>query len=234
MALRVKKAAKTKPQKPSVAMILRELERKGSRQYFADMSARYGIVTKAKAYGVPVVTLRAMAKTLGCDHDLAEKLWATGVHDARMLATMVGDPTRVTPALMARWAKGFDNWGIVDTACFSLFDQSPHAFKQIEKWAKAKDEFVKRAAFALLASVALHRKELGDEPFLECLPIIEVGAADGRNFAKKGVSWALRAIGKRKSAKLKAAALTLSRRLAASEHAPSRWVGKDALRDLNR
>ena len=215
-----------------LAAILRELERKGSKQYFADMSARYGIVTKAKAYGVPVATLRAMANSLGRDHDLAEALWASGVHDARMLATMVGDPARLTPAQMSRWAKDFDNWGIVDTACFGYFDQSPDAFKQIEKWAKAKDEFVKRAAFALLASVALHRKELGDEPFLKCMSVVEAGAADGRNFVKKGVSWALRAIGKRKSARLKAAALAVAERLANAEDAPSRWVGKDALRDL--
>lgn len=231
-----KKAAKAKPvgPKPNVVAILRDLERNGSKQYFADMSARYGIVTKAKAFGVPVVTLRGMAKSIGRDHALADELWRTGVHDARMLATMIGDPALVTPALMDRWAKDFDNWGIVDTACFGFFDQSPHAFKQIAKWAKAKDEFVKRAAFALIASTALHRKELGDEPFLECLPIIEAGAADGRNFVKKGVSWGLRGIGKRKSPKLNAAALAVARRLSASEDAPSRWVGKDALRDLER
>ncbi len=237
MAIKAKKAAaKAKPvgPKPSVAAILRDLERDGSKQYFVDMSARYGIVTKAKAFGVPIVVLRQMAKSIGRDHDLADGLWRTGVHDARMLATMIGDPALVKPALMDRWAKDFDNWGIVDTACFGFFDQSPHAFKQIEKWAKAKDEFVKRAAFALIASVALHRKELGDGPFLKCLAQIEAGASDGRNFVKKGVSWGLRAIGKRKSAKLKVAALVLARRLAASADAPSRWVGKDALRDLEK
>lgn len=237
MSAKARKAApKAKPAgaAPGVAAVLHELERNGSKQYFADMSARYGIVTKAKAYGVPVVMLRAMAKTIGRDHALADALWRTGVHDARMLATMIGDPALVTPALMDRWAKDFDNWGIVDTACFGFFDQSPHAFRQIEKWAKAKDEFVKRGAFALIASAALHRKELTDEPFLKCLPIIEAGAADGRNFVKKGVSWGLRGIGKRRSAKLRAAALAAARRLAASEDAPSRWVGKDALRDLER
>ena len=237
MAAKAKKAAakKQRPDSPpSVAVILRDLERNGSKQYFADMSARYGIVTKAKAYGVPVVTLRRMAECIGRNHDLADALWRTGVHDGRMLATMIGDAALVTPALMDRWANDFDNWGIVDTACFTLFDHSPHAFKQIEKWAKAKDEFVKRAAFALIASVALHRKELPDEPFLKCLPIIEIGATDGRNFVKKGVSWGLRAIGKRKSVKMRAAALAIARRLAASEDAPSRWVGKDALRDLEK
>lgn len=237
MTAKAKKAAAKKKRAdspPSAAAILRDLERNGSKQYFADMSARYGIVTKAKAYGVPVVTLRRMAKSIGRNHDLADALWRTGVHDARMLATMIGDPALVTPALMDRWAKDFDNWGIVDTACFTLFDHSPHAFKQIAKWAEAKDEFVKRAAFALIASAALHRKELPDEPFLKCLPIIEIGATDGRNFVKKGVSWGLRAIGKRKGVKMRAAALAVARRLAASEDAPSRWVGKDALRDLEK
>lgn len=237
MAIKGKKTAvKAKPvgPKPSVAAILRDLERNGSKQYLADMSARYGIVTNAQAFGVPVAVLRQMAKSIGRDHDLADALWRTGVHDARMLATMIGDPALVKPALMDRWAKDFDNWGIVDTACFGFFDQSPHAFKQIEKWAKAKDEFVKRAAFALIASVALHRKELGDEPFLKYLALIEAGASDGRNFVKKGVSWGLRAIGKRKSAKLKVAALGLARRLAGTADAPSRWIGKDALRDLDR
>ncbi|HCK83006.1 MAG TPA: DNA alkylation repair enzyme [Hyphomonadaceae bacterium] len=237
MAAKAKKAAAKKKRAdspPSAAAILRDLERNGSKQYFADMSARYGIVTKAKAYGVPVVTLRRMAKSIGRNHDLADALWRTGVHDARMLATMIGDPALVTPALMDRWAKDFDNWGIVDTACFTLFDHSPHAFKQIAKWAEAKDEFVKRAAFALIASAALHRKVLPDEPFLKCLPIIEIGATDGRNFVKKGVSWGLRAIGKRKGVKMRAAALAVARRLAASEDAPSRWVGKDALRDLEK
>lgn len=237
MTAKAKKAAAKKKRAdspPSAAAILRDLERNGSKQYFADMSARYGIVTKAKAYGVPVVTLRRMAKSIGRDHVLADELWRTGVHDARMLATMIGDPALVTPALMDRWAKDFDNWGIVDTACFTLFDHSPHAFKQIAKWAEAKDEFVKRAAFALIASAALHRKVLPDEPFLKCLPIIEIGATDGRNFVKKGVSWGLRAIGKRKGVKMRAAALAVARRLAASEDAPSRWVGKDALRDLEK
>lgn len=237
MAAKAKKAAAKAgraDRPPSVATILRDLQRNGSKQYFADMSARYGIVTNAKAYGVPVVTLRRMAKAIGRNHTLADALWRTGVHDARMLATMIGDPALVTPVLMDRWAKDFDNWGIVDTACFGFFDRSPHAFKQIQKWAKAKDEFIKRAAFALIASAALHRKELSDEPFLKCLPLIETGATDGRNFVKKGVSWGLRAIGKRKSVKLNAAALAVARRLAASDDAPSRWVGKDALRDLEK
>jgi 3-methyladenine DNA glycosylase AlkD len=146
-----------------------------------------------------------------------------------MLATMVDEPERVTPAQMDRWAKNFDNWGIVDSACFNLFDRSPHAFKQIEKWSKAKDEFVKRAAFALLASCALHKRG-ADADFLRGLQLIEREASDPRNFVRKGANWALRAIGRRNSANLRSAARALARRLAGSDNATERWNGKDALR----
>ena len=237
MAVKKKVARKRPPAKraaaktaaPDVDDVLRELERNSSKQYRTDMAARYGIVTKAEVYGTPVGKLRAIAKKLGYDHDLAEQLWATGVHDARLLATMVDDPALVTPAQMERWAKDFDNWGIVDTACFHYWDRTPHAFKQIEKWSKAKDEFVKRTAFALLASCALHKRGT-DAEFLRGLALIEREAADPRNFVKKGANWALRSIGGVKNPKLRAAARALAKRLAASEDATERWNGKDALR----
>ncbi len=132
---------------------------------------------------------------------------------------------------MDRWCCGFDNWAICDTVCFKLFDQLPHAFGRIEAWANRKDEFQKRAAFALLASLALHDKDADDKAFTEFLPLIETAADDERNFVKKGVSWALRAIGGR-SASLKSAATTVARKLAASEDSAARWIGKDALRSL--
>jgi 3-methyladenine DNA glycosylase AlkD len=232
MAAKKKAAPKKAPKQadaPSVDAILAELKRNASKQYRADMAARYGIVTKAEVYGTPVGRLRAIARKLGRDHDLAEKLWRSGVHDARMLATMVGDPALVTPAEMDRWAKDFDNWGIVDTACFHYWDRTPHAFRQIEKWSKAKDEFVKRAAFALLASCALH-KQGSDADFLRGLELIEREAADPRNFVKKAANWALRSIGGKKSPKLRAAARALAKRLSASEDPTERWNGKDALR----
>jgi 3-methyladenine DNA glycosylase AlkD len=222
-------AARPPPAKADVGAILRELKRAASPKYRADMAARYGIVTKAEVYGTTVATLRAMAKKIGRDHKLAQSLWASGVHDARMLATMVGDPALVTPAEMERWARDFDNWGIVDTACFHYWDRTPHAFRQIEKWSKAKDEFVKRTAFALLASCALH-KQGTDADFLRGLELIEREAPDPRNFVKKGVNWSLRSIGGKKSPKLRAAARALARRLAASDDATERWVGRDALR----
>lgn len=224
-----KKAISAKKTPLDLKAILAELRRNGSVAYKADMTKRYGIVTKAEVYGVSVAILRAMAKKIGYDHDLSEKLWATGIHDARMLATMVDDPADVTPAQMERWVKDMDNWGIVDTACFHYWDRSPHAFAKIEKWSKAKDEFVKRAAFALLASCALH-KQGADEQMLRGLELIEREASDNRNFVKKANNWALRAIGGKKSLKLRAAARELAEQLASSDNATERWNGKDALR----
>jgi 3-methyladenine DNA glycosylase AlkD len=226
-AISAKKAAASA--RHDVNVILNQLKRAASPGYKTDMAKRYGMVTRAAVYGVPVATLRAMAKSIGYDHDLAEKLWATGVHDARMLATMVDDPAVVTPAQMERWVKDMDNWGIVDTACFHYWDRTPHAHKQIEKWSKAKGEFAKRAAFALLASCAVH-KQGSDEQFLRGLQLIEREASDARNFVKKAANWALRAIGSKRSPKLRAAARTLAKRLAESDDATERWNGRDALR----
>ena len=194
---------------------------------------RYGIPSDG-AFGVPVGKIRAYAKELGRQHELAAALWKTGQYESRMLACFVADPARVTPALMDAWTKSFDSWAVCDTACFHLFDRTPHAFAKVRKWSTSRSEFVKRAAFALLASVALHDRKAPDEPFLEALPLIERAASDERNFVKKGVSWALRGIGKRKSSALRAAALATAKRLAESDEAAERWVGRDAMRDLAR
>lgn len=207
------------------------LERHGSKRN-RDGMARYGIVAR-NVHGVSVGDLRAHAKRIGRNHDLALALWDTDHYEARMLATLVDDPRLVTPSQMDRWAKAFDNWAICDTACFHLFDKTPYAYTKPAKWAKSRHEFVKRAAFALIASVALHDKKAPDAPFLKFLPLIERAASDDRNFVKKGVSWALRGIGKRNPA-MKKEALALAKRLAASDNAAARWVGKDALRDLLR
>jgi 3-methyladenine DNA glycosylase AlkD len=205
------------------------LERKGTRAN-RDGMARYGIVAK-KAYGVSVGNIRLLGKRLGRDHVLAGALWKTGWYEARMLAALVDDPAAVTPAQMDRWAREFDNWAICDTLCFHLFDKTPHAWQKIDQWARRKEEFVKRAAFALLASVALHDKRAPDAPFLRALPIIERAAGDDRNFVKKGVSWALRLIGRRNRA-LNAASITVARGLIDSSDASARWIGRDALKEL--
>jgi 3-methyladenine DNA glycosylase AlkD len=194
--------------------------------------ARFGI-TAGKAFGVSMANVQVLAKRLGRDHDLAAALWDTGWYEARMLASFVDEPARVTPAQMDRWCRDFDNWGICDTACFVLFDRTPHAWGRVAKWCDRRDEFVKRAAFALLACLALHDKGAGDPPFVKSLRLIERAASDERNFVKKAVSWALRAVGRRNAA-LHAAAVKVARRLADSPEAAPRWVGKDALRELTR
>lgn len=215
----------------SVALLLGELERSGSSKFRADMSARYGIVTKDPAFGTPMAKIRLIAKQVGQDHAVAEALWKTGVYEARLLASLVAEPERVTAAQMNRWAKAFDNWAVVDTLCFNLFDRTPHAFAQIATWSKREEEFVKRAAFALLASVALHGHAT-EQDLRSALPLIERASGDERNFVKKGVSWALRAIGLQKSPKLRAEARALAQRLAKSEEPAARWTGKDALREF--
>jgi 3-methyladenine DNA glycosylase AlkD len=195
-----------------------------------DGMARYGIPA-TNAVGIPVGKLRAYAKRLGRDHGLALALWKTGLYEARMLATFVDEPGLVTPAQMDAWCRDFDSWAICDTACFSLFDRTPHAFRKVTAWAGRRAEFVRRAAFALLASLAVHDKAAPDAAFERGLTLIERAATDDRNFVMKGVNWALRTIGKRNAA-LNAAAVATAGRLAATTSPAARWVGKDALRDL--
>ena len=211
--------------------IVASLRRLGSRRN-RDGMARYAIPSH-RAFGVRMSRVQAIAKRHGRDHALALALWETGWHEARYFAAFVAEPDRLTPSQMDRWCRDFDNWAVCDTACFHLFDRSPHAFRKVALWARRKEEFVRRAAFALLASLALHDRETGDAAFRRCLPLIERAASDPRNFVKKGVSWALRGVGRR-SRGLHAASLAVARRLAASSDAAERWVGRDALRDLTR
>ena len=192
--------------------------------------ARYGLPSD-NALGVAVSDIRALAKQLGRNHALALALWKTGIYEARMLVSFVGDPERVTPTQMDHWCRYFDSWGICDTLCFHLFDKTPHAFAKVRQWSDKPAEFEKRAAFALLSSLAGHDKTTGDKPFLDGLRLIEHAATDERNFVKKGVNWSLRGIGRRNRA-LNVAAVKVARRLADSSHPAARWVGKDALREL--
>jgi 3-methyladenine DNA glycosylase AlkD len=192
--------------------------------------ARYGIHA-TRAFGVSMGTMRPLAKRLGTDHDLAAELWASGWHETRVLAALVDDPQRVTRRQMNAWAAGFENWADCDTVCFHLFDRTPFAWEKARQWSTSRREFVKRAAFALMAGLAVHDKAAPDRRFLALLPLIERAAHDERNFVKKAVNWALRTIGKRSRA-LNTAALAVARRLARSKDATGRWVGRDALREL--
>jgi 3-methyladenine DNA glycosylase AlkD len=195
-----------------------------------DGMARYAIPS-GNALGTPMRDIKTLGKQLGRNQKLADALWKTGIYEARMLASFVGDPDTITPRQMDNWCRDFDNWAYCDTMCFNLFDRTPHAWTKVRQWSKSKHEFVKRTAFALLWSLSVHDKNAGDELFLEGLTLIEKSADDDRNFVKKAVNMALRAIGKRNRT-LKEAAVALARRLAASANPTACWIGKDALRDL--
>ena len=210
--------------------VVKWLEANGSKRG-RDGMARYAIPSD-KAFGISVGALRQQAKRIGSNHELAMALWDTGWYEARMLATFIDEPERVTAAQMDRWCRDFDNWAIVDTACFALFDRTPHAWSKVTQWAGHRDEFVKRAAFALLWSLTVHDRVSGDQPFLRALALIEHSAADDRHFVSKAVNMALRATGKR-SAALNAAAIATAQQLAASADAAPRWVGQHALRELS-
>lgn len=221
-----------KPLKQEVESALASVKRLSNPRIRAEMETRYGIVTK-DAFGIRMNETQRVAKQLGRNHELALALWETGNYEARTVAAFVTEPGRVTPALMDRWCRGFDNWGICDTVCFKLFDQSPHAFSKVKLWASRRDEFQKRAAFALLACLALHDKHADDEAFVQCLPLIEAAATDERNFVKKGVSWALRAIGGR-SVKLNTATVKVAQRLKTLPSSSARWMGSDVLRNITK
>lgn len=192
--------------------------------------ARYGIASD-RALGVRVPRIRALAKEAGRDHALALALWRTGIHEARILASMVDEPARVTRAQMDRWARQFDSWDVCDQCCMNLFDRTPHARAMAVEWMTREREFEKRAGFALVASLASHDKDAPDGDFLKLLDAVARHADDPRNFVKKAASWAMRSVGKRNAA-LRKAALAHAKRLAASPGAGARWVGKDAIREL--
>lgn len=215
--------------KTDVTAAVARLKRLADRKTLSGM-ARYGLPPD-KAFGVPVGKIQTLAKELGRSHALALALWETGWYEARMLAAYVDEPERVTPQQMDRWCAEFDNWGLVDTVCFVLFDRSPQAWSKVAPWSRRSDEFGKRAGFVLLACLAAHDKQAEDKAFAKCLPLVERGAQDERNFVKKGVSWALRMVGRR-SHGLNAEAVAVARRLAASESKSAQWVGRVALKEL--
>jgi 3-methyladenine DNA glycosylase AlkD len=194
--------------------------------------ARYGM-TGERRLGVAIPELRQIAKQAGKDHMLALALWQTGLAEARILASMVDLPGAVTEDQMEAWVTDFDAWDVCDQVCMNLFEKTPWAWSKIGEWSTRDEEFVKRAAFALLACLAWHDKDAPDALFLALLPVIEAGATDGRNYVKKAVSWALRNIGKRNPA-LHAVALETAGRLRASDARPAQWIAGDVIRDSHR
>jgi 3-methyladenine DNA glycosylase AlkD len=192
--------------------------------------ARFGIDT-SNAIGVTVTELRRIARGLGRDHGLATELWASGVHEARILASIVDDPDAVTERQMESWVREFGSWDLCDQVCMNLFDRTPFAFDKALEWSAREPEFEKRAGFALMASAAVHRKDRPDRDFHAFLPRIRAEATDERNYVKKAVSWALRQIGKR-SASLHARAIRTAHQIETIDARPARWIARDVLREL--
>ena len=192
--------------------------------------ARYGIET-TRALGVTVTELRGTARPHRRDHELAQRLWTSGIHEARLLATMIDDPAAVTEAQMESWVRDLDSWDLCDQLCSNLLDRTSLAFDKAAEWSEREEEFVRRAGFALMATSAVHRKDVPDERFERFLPSILRGAIDERNYVKKGVSWALRQIGKR-SPGLNRKAIRTAERMQALDSRSARWIARDALREL--
>jgi 3-methyladenine DNA glycosylase AlkD len=211
--------------------ILNRLRAAGSAENVAGM-ARYGI-RPAKAYGVATPVIRSIAKDLGRNPELASALWSTKVLEARMLATMIADPLQIPEEEVERWVREFDCWSVCDSACIGLLWRTPFAWRKLREWSRREPEYERRAAFALLAGLAVHDKKATDGQFRSALRLIAKAARDDRNFVKKAVNWALRQIGKR-NPELREAAIETAESLIATGSRSARWIGHDALRELRR
>ncbi len=210
--------------------ILNQLQDLSNPQAVAGM-ARFGI-NPHNTYGVSVVNLRRMAKQIGHDHRLAQQLWASGIHEARILASLVDIPESVGEAQMESWVKDFDSWDVCDQCCSNLFDKTKFAYRKAVGWSKHKEEFVKRAGFVLMATLAVHDREAKNEAFQRFLPVIKRECTDERNYVRKAVNWALRQIGKR-NLYLNQMAIRTAKEIKAIESPAARWIGSDALRELS-
>lgn len=201
----------------------------------ADPSRKPGMahvgITIDRALGVSIPKLRRLARAHRGDHELALDLWATGIHEARILASMVDDPALVTRSQMDTWAKDFDSWDLCDQVCTNLFQSSRSADAAARAWCRRDEEYVKRAAFAIAAAQAVHGRDRDDDSFIAWFPRIRRAATDERNVVKKAVNWALRQIGKRNLA-LRDAAIAEAERLLELDSRSARWIARDALREL--
>ncbi|MGC9445405.1 MAG: DNA alkylation repair protein [Candidatus Methanospirareceae archaeon] len=192
--------------------------------------ARFGI-TPTRVYGVSIPELRKLAREVGNDHELAQQLWTSGIHDAQILASMIDDPKQVTDAQLERWVLEFDSWDLCDQCCNNLFRRTTSAYQKALDWSAREEEFVKRAGFVLMAALAVHDKRASDHVFERFLPIIKRENTDNRNFVKKAVNWALRQIGKRNSY-LNARAIAIAEELRALDSTTAHWIAANALREL--
>jgi len=196
-----------------------------------DGMARYGINPKNNL-GILIYKLRPLAKEIGRDHKLALRLWNSGIHDARLLAVFIEDPEKVTEEQMESWANDFDSWDVCDQACTSLFDLTSLAYKKVSEWSERDEEFVKRAAFSLIAGLAVHDKKSSDDVFERFFPIIEAKSIDERNYVKKAVNWALRNIGKR-NLYLNKRAIEAAKEIQNINSKSARWIASNAIRELS-
>ncbi len=213
----------------TAAAVLEKLKAHADPKVRAAM-VRFGVHVK-KAHGISMPVLHKLAREIGTDHRLAQQLWASGIHEARILAGMMDDPAEVTPQQMERWARDFNAWDVVDGSCCHLFVFAAPAWRKALEWSRREPEYVKRAGFALMAYLAVHDKQAPDAKFERLLPIIQRQATDERNFVRKAVNWALRQIGKR-NRRLNRLAIRAAKRIRAMDSSAARWVAADALREL--
>jgi 3-methyladenine DNA glycosylase AlkD len=192
--------------------------------------ARFGISSK-NTLGISIPILRKTAKSIGKNHQLALDLWDSGIHEARILAALIDEPAKVTSIQMDKWVADFDSWDVCDQVCMNLFDKSEFTDEKIGKWAKDEREYVRRAAFALIAALSFHDKNRSDKNFEKFFPLIQKYSIDERNFVKKAVNWALRQIGKRNQSLMKKAILC-AEDIEKMDSRSARWIAKDALREL--
>ena len=193
--------------------------------------ARFGISSKNKVLGITMPFLRSLKRKIGINHELALDLWKTKVYEARLLAAFIADPDQLTKSVMNKWVLDFDNWAICDGVCMHCFRDTPFGHELALKWSARKEEFVRRAGFAMIATLCVSDKESTDRVFLKYLPIIFKYSDDERNYVKKAVNWALRQIGKR-NMKLNAAAVKMAEKIHKLDSAAAKWIAADALREL--
>ena len=212
-----------------VAEVLSRLRSMQNPQTVAAM-AKQGIVPRA-ALGLSNAQLHQVAEDIGIDRLIAQQLWASGIHDARVLASLVDDPERVTPKQMERWVRDFDNWALCDACCFNLFDKTPFAYAKAVAWSARKEEYVKRAAFSLVAALAAQDQKAPDSEFLRFFPIIRREAGDERPLVRKAVAWALKEIGRRNRS-LRRLVTDTVKELDQMEAKSAHWIASDVLKDL--
>ena len=209
--------------------ILKKLKSISNTKAVAGM-ARFGI-NPENTYGISIPTLRKMSKEIGKNHGLAQRLWSSGIHEARILAGMIDEPEKLTDKQLENWVKDFDSWDVCDQVCTNLFEDTPFAYKKAVAWSKRKEEFIKRAGFVMMARLAVSDKKAEDERFLRFLPLIKSESTDNRNFVKKAVNWALRQIGKR-NINLNRKAIETARKIQEMDSRSAKWIASDALKEL--